>query len=481
MNTVLIVEDEKLIRQGIRTIVQRSGVPIQNIMECNNGQLALEILENQPVDVMFTDIRMPKMDGIELVEAMQKLAHKPLTVAISGYDDFSYAVQMMRMGVREYILKPIERGQITAILKKFEEELEEKRQSAQQAMEIGCQQLKYLILNENITQQEIQAVTKLFERQLLDQEYVVCCCERTPEGLEKSSNFLALGEIEENDVYIVNRENKEFLLKNELRDAYAGVSRPHCGVEELRTAYREARTARTQAFLMMRHEVQYHKEAVLEQGSSDVERIQRIAQMIGTDKISEALKTTEQFFAEVRKGKYSSETFQTSVNMLIDEIIKIYRNVLQEKEKELLRFRNIYQFAQIEELMEELTGWMIGFHEKLDTEFDDYRNKSRMQQAIDYIQKNYAADLNMAVVSNYVSMNYSLFSYAFKQYIGKNFVNYLKELRVNEAKRLLAETDMRVIEISQQVGYENEKHFMKIFKSVSGVSPTQYRKNMQFR
>ena len=104
-----------------------------------------------------------------------------------------------------------------------------------------------------------------------------------------------------------------------------------------------------------------------------------------------------------------------------------------------------------------------------------------MQQAIDYIQKNYAADLNMAVVSNYVSMNYSLFSYAFKQYTGKNFVNYLKELRVNEAKRLLAETDMRVIEISQQVGYENEKHFMKIFKSVSGVSPTQYRKNMQFR
>ncbi len=108
MNTVLIVEDEKMIRQGIRAIVQRSGVPVQNIMECNNGQLALEILQSQPVDVMFTDIRMPKMTGIELVEAMQQLAHKPLTVAISGYDDFTYAVQMMRMGVREYILKPIE-------------------------------------------------------------------------------------------------------------------------------------------------------------------------------------------------------------------------------------------------------------------------------------------------------------------------------------------------------------------------------------
>lgn len=479
MNTVLIVEDEKIIRQGIRAIVQRSGVPIQNIMECNNGQLALEILENQPVDVMFTDIRMPKMNGIELVEAMQKLERKPLTVAISGYDDFTYAVQMMRMGVREYILKPIEREQITAILKKFEEELQKVSQSEQRAMEIGCQQLKYLILNDNITSKEIQAVTQQFEKVLLNQEYMVCCCEHTGEEVEKSKSYLFLGEIEDSDVYIVSRDNKEFLLKNELRDSYTGVSNVHCGVVDLRVAYTEAKSARIEAFLYAKHEAQYKEKNVQEYAKMDEERMHQIAQMLGTSKISGALKITEQFFMEVKKGRHSVDTLEKSIHLLIDEILQIYRNVLQDKEEDLLRFRNIYQFAQIDELMEELTGWMIGFHEKIDTEFDDYRNKSRMEQAIAYIQQNYATDLNMAVVSNYVSMNYSLFSYAFKQYTGKNFVNYLKELRVNEAKRLLAETDMRVIEISQRVGYENEKHFMKIFKSVSGVSPTEYRKNMQ--
>lgn len=484
MNTVLIVEDEKMIRQGIRAIVQRSGVPIQNIMECNNGQLALEILENQPVDVMFTDIRMPKMDGIELVEAMQKLERKPLTVVISGYDDFSYAVQMMHMGVREYILKPIEREQITAILKKFEEELQRADQDAQQAMEIGCQQLKYLILNDNITCKEIQAVAQQFEKQLLNQEYMVCCCGRAAEQAEKGGSYLFLGEIEESDVYIVGRRNKEFLLQNELRDSYIGVSGVHCGVADVKTAYREAKSARIEAFLRVRHEVQYSalqsKEKVAqEQGRPVEERIRQIAQMIGTNRISSALKMTEQFFSEVKWGRHSADTFEKSINLLVDEILQIYRNVLLENEEELVRFRNIYQFAQIEELMEELTGWMIGFHKRIDTEFDDYKNKSRMEQAVAYVQENYATDLNMAVVSNYVSMNYSLFSYAFKQYTGKNFVNYLKELRVNEAKRLLAETDMRVIEISQRVGYENEKHFMKIFKSVSGVSPTEYRKNVQ--
>ena len=85
MKTVLIVEDEKMIRQGIKTMIMRSGVPIETIMECNNGETALEILKEQEIDVMFTDIRMPKMDGIELVQKMQSLEHIPLTVATVSY------------------------------------------------------------------------------------------------------------------------------------------------------------------------------------------------------------------------------------------------------------------------------------------------------------------------------------------------------------------------------------------------------------
>ena len=116
MKTLLIVEDEKLIRQGVKNMIQRSGVPIEVIIECNNGEAALEILKEQKIDVMFTDIRMPKMDGIQLVQAMKELPYQPLTVVISGYDDFSYAVEMLRMGVKEYILKPVDRNQINSIM-----------------------------------------------------------------------------------------------------------------------------------------------------------------------------------------------------------------------------------------------------------------------------------------------------------------------------------------------------------------------------
>ena len=117
MKTVLVVEDEKMIRQGIKTMIQRSGVPVEVIMECSNGETALEVLREQKIDVMFTDIRMPRMDGIELVQKMQELDYQPLTVAVSGYDDFSYAVEMMRNGVREYILKPVERKNTGSVRK----------------------------------------------------------------------------------------------------------------------------------------------------------------------------------------------------------------------------------------------------------------------------------------------------------------------------------------------------------------------------
>lgn len=477
----MIVEDEKMIRQGIKAMIQRSGVPVQNIMECNNGQIALEILKSQRVDVMFTDIRMPKMDGIELITAMQELEHKPLTVAISGYDDFAYAVQLLRMGVKEYILKPVEREQIVEIMEKLEKEILKNNENDREIREIGCQQLKYMILNEHITEKEIQNVAQRFEKRLLSKEYVVCCLESSGEGTEESTSYLFLGDVEANSVYIIGKENKEFLLKNELADSYVGISRLHSGVAQLKTAYTEARAARKEAFLRAKHEVEYTEVLLEEQGRVDEEKIHQIVQMTGTDKISGALKMVELFISEIKRERYAGAVLEKSIAIFIEEMFRTYQNALQGEEKGLLRFQNIYRFSNIDELMEELTGWMIGFHEKIHTEFDDYKNKSKMKQALAYIEENYDKDLNMAVISNYVSMNYSLFSYAFKQYTGKNFVNYLKELRVNEAKRLLEETDLRVIEISQKVGYENEKHFMKLFKSQCGVSPTEYRKNMQFR
>lgn len=478
MKTVLVVEDEKMIRQGIKTMIQRSGVPVEIIMECNNGETALEILKEQKIDVMFTDIRMPKMDGIELVQKMQELEHKPLTVAVSGYDDFSYAVEMMRHGVREYILKPVERQKIQAILRKLEQEIIDNNKSDSASKRIGYQQLKYLMLNSRTTEEELETLREQYEKDFYEGNFFVCCRNATKMKAE-NDRYIYLPDLDENDVLIVEEDNLDMLLKNELSGIYVGISGVHSGLTSLRTAYEEAVRARRRAFASNRKEVRFGEEEkrvpdqVLEESHKLLEQeacLQRV-QLLGTDKTDEVLRVWGAFFHAVKLEHLSDADFEKGIIEFLIDVSKTYRNALGNDMENVEKLREVWKYSNIDVYEREFMNWLLELHDRINSQFDTNKNKQKIQQAVEYIKENYAKDLNMAVVSNYISMNYSLFSYSFKQYTGSNFVNYLKTIRMEEAKKLLVETDMRVIEISQTVGYDNEKHFMKIFKSKRQIIP----------
>ncbi|MDE6603555.1 MAG: response regulator [Lachnospiraceae bacterium] len=487
MKTVLIVEDEKMIRQGIRAMIQRSGVPVEVIMECGNGEMALDILRSQKVDVMFTDIRMPKMTGIELVKSVQELDEKPLIVAVSGYADFSYAVEMLRMGAREYLLKPVEREKLWEIMRKLEQEILEVSENSRTSKRLGHQQLKYLMLNERITEEELYTMQTEYESEFELHAYQVCVL--NPKDIEtpQEQPYIYLHNIEGDDVYLVPEKNTQLLLKNELSQEYVGVSLLHSGIRELRTAYREAVDARRRAFCTNRMQV-YAKEPVKHvpeefcgqgQKLTGAEmKLQRV-QLVGTDKTEELVKAWNGLFHAVRNEWIKPSDFVSSMDEFFMEAKKTYRNVLEEEREEVKRLKAYYAYPALAVWQAEFMEWLLALHEQINSRFDSSRNQQKIKQAIAYIQENYDRDLNMAVVSNHISMNYSLFSYLFKEYTGSNFVNYLKAIRMEEAKRLLAETDLRIIEISAKIGYDNEKHFMKLFKASCGVSPSEYRKNVQ--
>lgn len=498
MKTILIVEDEKMIRQGIKTMIQRSGVPVEIIMECNNGLMALEILKNQSVDVVFTDIRMPKMDGIELVRAINSLPHKPLLAVISGYDDFSYAVEMLRLGVKEYILKPIDREKIAEVLIKFEEEVNRTKVSEKDNRSIGNQQLKYLVMNENITKQELDVLVNTYGEGFFNR-YVVCCADNMAKERDDDWKFVYLDNIDDNEIYITEDTEKETFVRDEMRGRYVGVSRVHSDLVELKEAYKESFKARVEAFWTGASVVEFkdpdnsdgtgqsdtdlRKKKITKavEAEPDENTMIQLSQMLGTERAGEAIATLKRIFEGARTGAYDFDRMHDNLLAFVKNIRETYKNVVKSDEEKLGQFEHMYRYPCAEQLFADILAFLGTFVEVMNNQFDDYKNKQKIQLAIQYITENYDKDLNMAVVSNYISMNYSLFSYVFKQYTGSNFVNYLKDLRMKEAKRLLEETELRVNEVSQRIGYDNEKHFMKTFKSVCGVSPTEYRRNMQFK
>ena len=477
MNTLLIVEDEKLIRQGLQAMVKRAPVRIETVLEARNGVEALEILRSRPVDVMLTDIRMPHMDGLTLIGKLKELKHPPLTVVISGISDFTYAVSVLRDGVRDYILKPFEREKIYELLAALDAEITRNERISSNQIKVGQQVLRSLLLDTGAGQGELDAVMEQYDGLLFPSPYAVLCTKKA-DG-EPTLSSLVIREVGDTDVVISAWAHTQTLLETVLSGQCVGVSGQHRGLNELALAYREARAARQEAFVFGR--VLPFSGFPAQGEGTPLQKLDVIVQLLGVSNGEEAKKTLNQLLLLTQKGQLSAADFISGMEQLAGKITAAYRPLLPEADFPLpLPFMQALAYDSAFEYCTAFGGWMDGFCEKLKKEFADYQNKEKITHAVRYLQKNFRRPLNMAMVSNEVSMNYSLFSSLFKLYTGTNFVGYLQNLRLQEGKRLLTETDMRIMEISLRIGFQSEKHFMKLFKAACGVSPSDYRRNARF-
>lgn len=476
MDKVLIVEDEKLIRQGIKTMVSRSGVPVNEIIECNNGEAALEVLKTTHIDVMFTDIQMPGMDGITLVKNINemKLANPPAIAAISGYDDFEYAVAMLRNGVKEYLLKPVDRKKIAEFLMKNEEEIQLKNRDYDERKKIAFQQLQYMILFDGINSEEIIKITDSLYEFLPFKEYVVICTNYQENDLDIDGKVYFFTAKDYMNFFLVDLSAKYDLL-DELKPYCLGISHIYTNLRDLRQAYYESTAMRKTAFGTAEHIVDNEFFRLVVPTQYGVKYMMQTANLICSGKVEEAIDMLDTFVSNVKERKYSVEEFEEQIKIILTTTINMYKNTLKTSEDDIMDLLSIYRYQTIDDYMQVIREWISRFDQLIDEEDDESKNYVKIQNAIEYIKNNYSSDLNMAVVSNYVSMNYSLFSYTFKKYTGTNFVNYLKDVRIGEAKKLLQQTDMKIVEISARVGYEHEKHFTRTFKTITGLTPSQYR------
>lgn len=479
MKTLLIVEDEKMIRRGIATMAARCSVEIGEIIECRNGVEAMEILSSRQIDTVFTDIRMPKMDGIELAAQIEHLEEKPDVVVISGYDDFNYAVEMLKHGVFDYILKPVKREKIEEVLKALQKKQDKKHLKKEGIVQSLQNQIKYFLLSD-LPENEWESMEQQYKEIFREEPYVMAVYAMEQSHVIPEVMTMYLDHVEGQEVVFISRGVYE-QWENMTQADYIGISGVHESLRECRQAYQEAKNARLEAFIKGRHKVIFEEKEIAKypEEKEDDLFVEQFAQKFSTKDRDAAVRKLLNMHFEARHGNISPERILHITECVQKRLLEMYHHVIPEEKKESLVCLAPLAFGSMDMYMEKLKEWMEALSDCLTEQFISDQNKRKIREAVQFIHENYQKDLNMALVSNHVSMNYSLFSIAFKEYTGINFVNYLKEIRVKNAKRLLEETDWKIQEIGRMVGYENDKHFMKTFKNVCGVSPSEYRRNLE--
>ncbi len=483
MDTILIVEDERPVRQYLKNLIQHSGVPVGAVMECGDGQTALDIVQKYRVDVMFTGIGMPGMDGVELVRRVHKLQYPPMVVVITDSDDLQHAIEVMRSGALEYVLKPIEPERMTSIMRSLEKKAADAKRRSRMIDLLTMRMVFSFLLDQRPTPSEAALLQQIYDPLISETGYVVCLFHGGV-SIRESAKLLLLRQYQNETLCILQEQNLAPFLRSELPGAAAGVSGPHHTSDALSQAHCEAKAARALAFCRGEHVLSPLPAPAPpspegERLLSEQAQSQRL-QLLGTRKSEELTARWQELFRGAQKGLFPPERLFEQLRAFSDGVRQVYRSSLDgddllplEQCAHPLAFPTLAAYGQF------FMAWLLAFHEKLMARQEFNRNQARIAQAIEYMEQNYASDLNMAVVSNYISMNYSLFSHLFKLQTGTSFVTFLKQTRIRHACQLLVDTDMKVVDVSRRVGYVNEKNFMKIFKSLCGVSPSEYRRNMQ--
>lgn len=522
MRKVLIVDDEKLIRLGVKTMIERKSEDHYEIFLASNGLEALEIVSKEKIDIIITDIRMPEMDGIDFINKLQKFDTKPAIMILSGYDDFNYAVQAMKCGAHNYLLKPVKREELYESLDKIEKALKiseiaenSRLLDSVQMDDYIAAELKNIFLSINISEAEVESIGKKLKLDILNGEYYLGLMIKEEEsgsdrgiiGETYSSNELNI--ILER--YMQDFQNRNFkifpccgalvIITGDIKDFedikqmystdddsrfHIGFSNKVQGVRSLKRSFDQAEEA-----LKYRIYPNYHGNTIIKypdiqnkikEYKIDLDKIEKLHNMLGTDRENEIESLLEELFNESRFKSFSisylEETNKSINKLVLSEIeTKIF---LYEEDmlKKFQRFKDIYNFNSFKHYYHELKAFIISINEYIKTMKEIYGNRDKIDRAINYINNNYHKDINLATVSNEVSLNYSYFSQIFKEHVGDNFVSYLKKVRINKAKEILRSDESKVYEVGKMVGYEDSKQFAKHFRSVTGVSPIEYKKSL---
>lgn len=533
MYRILLVDDEILVRDAIKENIDWAGIDCELVGDCENGKQAIEFVQEHPVDIVLTDILMPYVDGMELCHFLHDNYPDVVIVVFSGFGEFEYAKKAIQYNVSEYLLKPVTALELTGVINKMKEKVDQIRREKQKMENLTRTSENY---RENVQMIRSKAIEALVNCTTDIQKSL----KRLEEmGIELSAvrYRVAVFDIDlYSGMYQVDLEKQQesalmaFVLYN-ISDEIAGkeeagiayqegsnrvcilflekwshnftektkeickeiqqkihelmgidvsmaigswVKRP----EELVTSHNEAVQALQYRYLLGgRLLIDGEEQHFGEKADLD----QQLSELKDAVKYGEKEKTEETLLIIEDKIKQSLAE-KSRACMYLQQVIRTVDSACEEVSADMDRIR-----AGREELLRRITLQnsfrkaceIVRKHIDNICQILDEQNTSSSEKqarmAVDYIQKNYMdPNLSLNSICSYLNISTSYFSTIFKEETGETFTEVLIRTRMEKAKELLENTTLKNYEIAEKVGFSDPHYFGISFKKMTGCTPTEY-------
>lgn len=508
MYKVMLVEDEVLVRESMVQNTDWHALGFAQPIACADGREAMQAYTKEKPDVVITDICMPFADGLELAAFIRERDEDAIIVLLTGFSEFSYAQQAIRYHVNDYLLKPVSPKDFDQLLRRLAQKLDERAQTqgvihrAQYADELMKDHVFRGILSADVQEEELQAAARNAGIVFGGELHMVAVCEgeeREMGWLSRQAEQLAQqfapcqwrqaaegtlllvfsgDETAELRVRTVSacRKLAQRLETEAITEVLIGVSGVQAGFGGLRTAARSAEHALGYAFSTGMH-LLFDAELTKSAGTlhtPDCPAASEIATQLASGGGSRALELTGQLFSLMRRRQVHFSACKEQLEQLL---VLITSRLSREELERAPRVAPITRREALETVrlrFERLEGYLLQIAE---SGVDSPASRCA-HQAMRYLQKNYSnCDLKLAEVLEHLGVSRSYFSNVFKAQTGQSFVEYLTNLRMEQAKRLLRETGLCTYEIAERIGFVDPHYFSVTFHRRTGMTPREYRES----
>lgn len=531
MLKLLIVDDEMLMRLAIRSLINWQDHGIEIIGEASNGKEAYGLALSSEPDLILTDIKMPIMDGLQLIREVSKALPKCKFAVLSNFDEFRYVREAMQLGAVDYLIKSeVSPASVDELLSNVKEKVREDK-GVTRALAFSTnysQSLAHMketlfkdVISGLLSEEEARAQALKLDVQIRPERLTVvklridCFHEIRKKYIEQDEKLLRFSIVNILEEVVPKRWKREIVVENsaeyllmvnliegDMRGVCAELEPLCCGIREtvkdfmnlslsigvgpvvssfreLRMAYRKADYAMRRRFFEGTGHILFAEESLPEFRHECSEALveEKAAAFLNVLEGGDEARAIE--YLDWFRHRFACH--RTDERVVRETYIRLAEAVcacLSYRTRNLTSSSIVSPFEALllEETLEGMHGVLAAFTSRIFQEGSGEAQLSHTERAVQLIQRYYAEDISLQSVASQINVNPSYLSRVFKQEKGENFISYLTRVRIERARSLLESRKYKVYEVADKVGYHNYTYFSKIFKKVVGVNPEEFRR-----